>query len=109
MTREAFLPRLIALFDGRPVRWAVPPQTVGDYDGRERTLEVFDADVHEQRDLLRRFRPVRSELEAVTGGPVIVIFHTRNESARLYHEFVVGHQDAAGGRIKPGRVALGSR
>src|ERR1700690_2302176 len=29
------------LIGGLPVRWATPDVTFGDYDGRERTLEVF--------------------------------------------------------------------
>jgi hypothetical protein len=33
-------------------------------------------------------RPIRKEMEAVAGGPVIVIFHTRAESARLHSDFV---------------------
>ena len=74
--------------DGRPVRWAEAPNLVGDYDGRERTLEVFNADARDQRVLVRRLRPVREELELAAGGPVIVIFHTSAESARLYGDFV---------------------
>jgi hypothetical protein len=89
--REDFLPRLVALMGGRPVRWAASPQTIGDYDGRERTLEVFNADSVEQRDLLRRLRPIRSEIEPIVGGAVIVIFHTRSESERLYGEFIASH------------------
>jgi len=71
---------------GRPVRWA--QNVVGDYDGRDRTLEVFNADPHEQRELLRRLRPIRKEIADAAGGPVIVIFHTPHESARLYSDFV---------------------
>jgi hypothetical protein len=74
--------------DGRPVRWADAPNLVGDYDGRERTLEVFNADARDQRVLVRRLRPVREELELAAGGPVVVIFHTSVESARLYGDFV---------------------
>lgn len=77
--------QLGALLDGRPVR-AVPQP--GDYDGRERTIEVFDADAKEQRRLLRRLRAVRAELDATTGGPVVFVFHTRKESARLYSGFI---------------------
>jgi hypothetical protein len=76
--------------DGRPVRWADPERLVGDYDGRERTLEVFNADAAEQRPLIRRLRPLRQELESALGGPVVVIFHTTAESARLYREWVEG-------------------
>ena len=84
--REALRSRLSDLLDGRPVRWA--EHVAGDYDGRDRTLEVFNADPAEQRELFRRLRPVRKEMEALAGGPVIVIFHTRTESARLYSDFV---------------------
>lgn len=51
-------------------------------------LWKFNADLAEQRDLFRRLRPIRLELEEGAGGPVIVVFHTRSESARLYAEFV---------------------
>lgn len=84
--RDPFALRVSESLDGRPVRWA--RNVVGDYDGRDRTLEVFNADPREQRELLRRLRPLRTELETAVGGPVIVIFHTREESARLYSDFV---------------------
>ena len=74
-----------ALLDGRPTRWAEP---VMDYDGRERTLEVFLADAAEQRDMLRRLRPVRSDLQRAAGGPLVIVFHTRAESGRLYADFL---------------------
>ncbi|WP_266215141.1 hypothetical protein [Paraliomyxa miuraensis] len=61
-----------------------------DFDGRDRTLEVFDADAHEQRDLLRRLRPVRSQLDETAGGPLVIVFHTRAESRRLYADVVDG-------------------
>lgn len=97
--REQILLRVTELLDDRPVRWSDPGQFIGDYDGRERTLEVFNADAAEQRDLLRRMRPIREELEAVAGGPVVVVFHTRTESARLHAGFVVSYQDNAALRI----------
>lgn len=62
MIRDEWLPRLRTVFVERPIRWAANP--VGGYDGRERTLEVFNADAHEQRNLLHRFREIRSEVEA---------------------------------------------
>jgi len=84
--RDDLIRRISDSLSGRPVRWA--RDVVGDYDGRDRTLEVFNADPAEQGDLFRRLRPVRKEMEAFAGGPVIVIFHTRAESARLYSGFV---------------------
>ncbi|HWO18567.1 MAG TPA: hypothetical protein VNO30_07315 [Kofleriaceae bacterium] len=84
--REELARRISDALSGRPVRWA--QNVLGDYDGRERTLEIFNADAAEQRELFRSLRPIRKEMEAVAGGPVIVIFHTRAESARLYSDFV---------------------
>ena len=84
--RDDLARRISGLLRGRPVRWAKHP--LGDYDGRDRTLEVFNADAGEHRELFRAMRPIRQEMEAVAGGPVIVIFHTRAESARLYSDFV---------------------
>jgi hypothetical protein len=85
MAPEEWLPRLREVFAGRPVAWA-GARAVGDYDGRERTLDVFNVDARDQLDLLKRFRGVRPEIEAALGGPVIVLFHTTKETARLYPE-----------------------
>ena len=49
---------------------------------------MFNADAKEQRELLRSLRPMRPELESIVGGPVVVVFHTRKESKRLYSDFV---------------------
>ncbi|HET7501119.1 MAG TPA: hypothetical protein VFK02_08955 [Kofleriaceae bacterium] len=81
--RDQWLPRLRRAFDGRPVAWA-GGRVIGDYDGRERTLDVFDADARDQLDLLTRFRALRSEIEAALGGPIIVLFHTTKETTRLF-------------------------
>ena len=83
--RDEWLPRLRDVFGGRPVAWA-GSRTVGDYDGRERTLDVFNADARDQLELLTRFRGVRAEVEAALGGPIIVLFHTTAETTRLYPE-----------------------
>jgi len=88
--RHEWLPRLREVFDGRPVAWA-GPRAVGDYDGRERTLDVFNADARDQLDLLTRFRGLRPEIEAALGGPIIVLFHTTTETTRLYPEIVARH------------------
>lgn len=83
--RREDVPHVVSqLLDSRPVRWVPPERVLGDYDGRSRTLEVFNADPKEQRQLLRRLRPERPAIEQAAGGPVIVIFHTRKETRRLY-------------------------
>jgi hypothetical protein len=85
LDREAVPARVSELLDHRPVRWGEVP---GDYDGRQHTLEVFDADAGEQRGLLRRLRDVRGELDAAAGGPMVIVFHTRAESRRLYADVI---------------------
>jgi hypothetical protein len=85
LDRESVPMRVSALLDRRPVRWG---EMIGGYDGSERTLEIFEADAREQRELRRRLRPVRAELDAAAGGPVVIIFHTRAESRRLYADVV---------------------
>jgi hypothetical protein len=87
-SRESIEYRVSELLGGRPVRWATAESTIGDYDGRERTLEVFLADATEQRALVRVIRPQRAELEDAAGGPIITIFHTRAETRRLYPEML---------------------
>jgi len=86
-----------ALLGRRPVRWG---KMSGDYDGRERTLEVFEADAHEQRGLLRLLRPDRAELDAAAGGRLVIVFHTRVESRRLYADWVdTWHRRALAGLV----------
>lgn len=78
--------RVSELLGGRVVCWSPSDRLVGDYDGRQRTLEVFHAALGEQMDLLRRLRPVREEIERLIEGPLVVIFHSPKESERLYAE-----------------------
>ena len=99
LTREQIPERVSALFDGRPTRWAPASNAVGDYDGRARTLEVFEADAREQRELLRRIRDARPELERVISGPLVIVFHTLAETQRLYPEVRAEHYHALAARF----------
>jgi hypothetical protein len=63
LTREQVPDRVSDLLEGRPTHWIPGSRAVGDYDGRERTLEVFEADPREQLDLLRRLRELRPDIE----------------------------------------------
>jgi len=78
------VPQRVAEILGRPARWASPGRSLGDYDGRERTLEIFSADAGEQRTLLRGLRAERPDLERAAGGPLVILFHTPSETHRLY-------------------------
>lgn len=77
-----------SMLDGRPSRWAPSNARVGDYDGAERSLDVFNAAAGDQRRLLRIVGSRRAEIELAAGGPVLVIFHTPEESLRLYADFL---------------------
>jgi hypothetical protein len=77
------------LMGDRPARWAPTERLLGDYDGRERTLEVFNAAPKDQLGLLAALRSERAALREAAGGPIVFIFHTEGESKRLYAEFVM--------------------
>lgn len=99
LTREQISDRVSDLLEGRPTRWLPGSGAVGDYDGRERTLEVFEADPREQLDLLRRLREVRPEIEQAIGGPLVIVFHTSAETQRLYPEIRAERYRALAARI----------
>ena len=86
LLRDQVPQRVSEMVGGRPVRWTPTDVAVGDYDGRDRTLEIFNADVREQLTLLRALRPARSVIERAIGGPLVVLFHTSSETQRLYPE-----------------------
>ena len=76
------------LIGGRPVRWAPARRLVGDYDGRDRTLQVFNADPRDQRALLDVLDEKRDLLRAAAGGPLVIIFHSVRQSMERYGDFV---------------------
>lgn len=87
--RRELVPLVVSgIIDGRPVRWAPPKRLVGDYDGRDRTLQVFNADPRDQRQLLDAIDAQRGPLEEAAGGPLVIIFHSVKQSAERYSEFV---------------------
>jgi hypothetical protein len=74
----------------RPVRWGDSPFA---YDGHERTVEVFNADAEEQRELRKALRPLRDELNELAGGPLVLIFHTRLQTERFYRGAVAAWEE----------------
>jgi hypothetical protein len=88
MKREDVPGFVSRLTEDRPVRWAPPNRLFGDYDGRDRTLDVFNADAKEQRRLLEAIYRERASLEQAAGGPFIVVFHSRKQSTERNGQFV---------------------
>jgi len=73
--REQIRQQISTLFDGRPVRWLDPRDTIYPFDGYDRTLEVFCLeDVKDHMTMLRRLRPFRDEIREAIGGPLVTIF-----------------------------------
>ncbi len=69
MNREQIPFVVSRLVGGRPVRWIPSERLVGDYDGRERTLQIFNADAQDQRRLLDVVDAARGPLQEAAGGP----------------------------------------
>lgn len=88
MNRDEVPSAVSRRLSGRPVRWATREQLVGDYDGRERTLEVFLADAKDQMALRAAIEVIRSDVAEAAGGPIVLIFHTTKESQRLHAAFL---------------------
>ena len=82
--RERIMHLLSATVRGRPVRWLDERTSRGDFDGRERTVEVFDVAAAEQRDFLHGLATVRARLDLIAGGRVTILLHTPEETSRLY-------------------------
>jgi hypothetical protein len=97
LTREQIPERVSDLLEDRPARWMPSSRAVGNYDGRERTLEVFESDPREQLDLLHRLREICPDIEQAISGPLVVLFHTSAETQRLYPEVSRGAVPCARG------------
>jgi len=81
------IPGCVADLLGKPVRWCSGEHCIPVWDGVERTLEVFNASPREQLSLLKKMGSIRAEAETSAGGPLVVIFHTPEQTHRLYPEF----------------------
>lgn len=68
----------------RPVRWSSSLPGLPGFDGREMTLEIFDVRADEQRPTRRALRSEKAVIEARLGEPIRLIFHTPEETTRLY-------------------------
>jgi hypothetical protein len=90
LTRDQ-VPELVSTaLGGKPVRWAPRGASIGDYDGCDATLDIFDAPAGDQLMLLRRLRAIRDDIDAAAGSAVVFVFHTPFETGRLYPELSAG-------------------
>ena len=87
------IPHFISKIIKRPVRWAKP---IGDYEGRERTIEVFNADLQDQLSLLKEINKHKDQINKIVDGPLVVVFHSVKQTKERYadlieHEFWKDH------------------
>jgi hypothetical protein len=58
------------------------------FDGHERTLQVFYAEVEDRPRLQRALRPLREELDQDAGGPIVFMFFTKFQTERWHMDEV---------------------
>ena len=76
------VPAIVAQLLRRPTRLASEQALAGDYDGDERTLQVFDTELGDQLRLLEQLEQYRPWLERFAGGPIVVVFFSVKQSVR---------------------------
>jgi hypothetical protein len=90
---------------GRPVRWADARTTLGDFDGREWTLELFDIPWSERRRLQDELWALREEVWEGMGRALVLIMHTP-ESTERHYAWVRGEEALMVDTVRPGRARL---
>ena len=67
-----------------PVRWVDEKTTVGDFDGRELSIDVFSVPTAEQINFLCQIRSIMGLIREMTGHRCIFIFHSPEATAAHY-------------------------
>src|SRR4030066_2241522 len=67
-----------------PLRCVDEETSLGDFDGREVAIDVFNIHVSEQIDFLTRIRQVRNKIREMIGHRGVFIFHS-SESTRMHY------------------------
>lgn len=67
-----------------PMRWADEQTTMGDFDGREFTIDVFDIPLTEDLVFLAKIRDVRNRIYEMIGSRCLFIFHSPEATQKYY-------------------------
>ena len=67
----------------RPLRWA-DEGPAGDFEGRETTLEIFDVQEEDQKNLFLGLADLRRDAKRLLGESLRLIFHTPEATTRHY-------------------------
>ncbi len=73
------------------LRWVDHETTLGDFDGRDFALDVFDIPCAEELEFLRCLRPYRKEIK-----PCVFIFHTPEATQKHYRHLFDSTKGAQG-------------
>ncbi|HEX8703926.1 MAG TPA: hypothetical protein VF815_34160 [Myxococcaceae bacterium] len=82
--RDFILERVSAIAAGRPVRWSDERTSLGDFDGRDWAIDIFDVPSEEQREVHARLWRLNRLVWKQFHQSLIFIFHTPVETERLY-------------------------
>jgi hypothetical protein len=82
--RELIRSQVSRIAGGRPTRWTDERTSLGDFDGREWTLEIFDVPVSESRALHARLWGLKKRVWKHLGHAMTTIFHTPEDTERFY-------------------------
>jgi hypothetical protein len=92
---------------GRPVRWVDARTSLGDFDGREWTLELFDIPRNERRQLQDQLWALRKQVWERMGHSLVFIFHTP-EATEQHYAWVRQKEFRLLDTVQPGSVRLSS-
>ncbi|HEY4706781.1 MAG TPA: hypothetical protein VII64_04915 [Thermodesulfobacteriota bacterium] len=67
-----------------PLRWADEKTTLGDFDGREFSIDVFRIPISEQLTFLKSIRIIREEIRKIIGSRCLFIFHSPEATEQYY-------------------------
>ena len=67
-----------------PVRWADNKTTLGNFDGRNFTIDVFRIPASKQMDFLTMIEPVRDKIRELIGNRGVFIFHSPEATNKYY-------------------------
>jgi hypothetical protein len=82
--REAIRRQVAQLAGGRPVRWTDARTSMGDFSGRDWTIEVFDVPAVEHQELREQLRELKREVRTRLGHAMTVILHTPENTQKYY-------------------------
>ena len=83
-TKEFLRRKFQKIASGRPVRWTDQQTSVGDFDGRDWTVEIFDVPASERRDLRAKLWPAREHVRHTLGAHIRFVFHTSEATDKYY-------------------------